>query len=158
MFLNNKIIFGVIVVHDLCLQKLVKLCGGDSAYPFCEINRGRVCLDRTSNTRVVSLYVSKKVFSCIFQAMSTRCNAAGCSKTTKDRVSLQAHEELVCICSTPFTATRSTREIPFKFTHSGDIFISLRKVILLNLQSRSASYSIYIPLLKQYPFYINKSQ
>ena len=50
--------------------KLKKVMWGDSAYPFCDVNRGRLCLDRTSNTRtckymqvlVVSLYVSKKVF------------------------------------------------------------------------------------------------
>ena len=70
-----------------------------------------------------------------------------------------SYEELVCICSTPFTATRSTREIPFKVTHLGDVFISFRKVTLLNLQSRSASYSIYyISLSKRYTFYTIKSQ
>ena len=32
----------------------------------------------------------EKVFSLHFPAMSTRCIAAGCSKTTKDEVSLQS--------------------------------------------------------------------
>ena len=80
------------------------MCGGDSAYPFCDINRGRLCLDWTPNTRtckyiqflVVSLYVSKKLFSCIFPAMSTRCIAAGCSKSTKDGVSLQIFSTALC--------------------------------------------------------------
>ena len=87
------------------LKKQMKLYGGDSAYPLCDVNRGRLWLDRTStsNTRtcknmqvlVVNLYVSKKRFiSCIFPAMSIRCVAAGVaaggSKTTKDGVRLQS--------------------------------------------------------------------
>ena len=52
------------------------MCGGDSAYPFCDVNRGRLCLDRTSNTSTckyiqvldVSLYVYwKSVFLAFFR-------------------------------------------------------------------------------------------
>ena len=80
--------------------KKKKLCGGDSAYPFFDVNWGRLCLDRTSYVQVHSsprceIVRFEKGFSCIFPAMSTRCIAAGCSKTTKDGVSLQVFSSAV---------------------------------------------------------------
>ena len=81
MFLNNKIIFLVIVFNDFYVIKIFfKLCGGDSAYPFCDVNRGRLCLDRTSNTRtckyiqvlVLSLYVRKRFFLAFFQQSAAK--------------------------------------------------------------------------------------
>ena len=104
MLMNNTFFFENCCM-DLYVEKIDKVVWGDSAYPFCDVNWGRLWLDRTStsNTRtcrnmqvlVVNLYVSKKRFiCCIFPAMSIRCVAAGVaaggSKTTKDGVRLQS--------------------------------------------------------------------
>ena len=42
MLTNNKTICLVIVCHDLHVKKIYKfIWGADSAYPFCDVNRGR---------------------------------------------------------------------------------------------------------------------
>ena len=40
--------------------------GGDSAYPFCDVNWGRLCLKRTSNSRTCK-YIQVLVMSFTFQ-------------------------------------------------------------------------------------------
>ena len=77
-------------------KKQIKLFGGlTPPTPFVMPIEADFALMRRVNTRakymqvqVVNLYISKKGFSCIFQAMPTKCIAAECSRTTTDGVSL----------------------------------------------------------------------
>ena len=98
MFLNNKIFFLVTIFKWFISLKNNKVVwGGDSAYPFCDVNRGRLCLDWTSNTRsckymkvlVVSLYASKK-FILHFSGNADQMYCCWTQQTTKDGVSLQS--------------------------------------------------------------------
>ena len=103
MFMNNNIIFlsnFLLFVTIYNVLKIDKVVWGDSAYPFCGVNRGRLCLDRTSNTRIHAsrsrefVRFKKRFISCIFPAL-VYCYwciiaAGGSSKTTTNWVNLQS--------------------------------------------------------------------
>ena len=45
MLMNNNTILLVIVCNDLYVKKIDNVVwGADSPYPFCDVNRGRLCL------------------------------------------------------------------------------------------------------------------
>ena len=149
MFSYNKTICLVIVVNDLYVKKkkqIKKLFGVDSAYPFCDINRGRLCLDAQSkHTCKVHLSPGRefvrfenKQFSCIFPAMPTKCIAAGCSKTTKDWVSLHGwsdSQEQQCLVVRYDVFFSAVQHFLFKYRASIDVTNSALsgRGLLLNL-------------------------
>jgi hypothetical protein len=131
MFLNNC---WVIVFNDLYVQQINKVVWGVTPpTPFCDVNRGRLCLDRTSNTWYMQVHSSpsrefvrfeKRFFSCIFR----QCRPAVLLLDTAKQLKMgSACKSFPALCSKHFEPSC------FENAEYTSHFDMKRKIIFLNM-------------------------